>query len=144
MNKYKAGKTNTEQVMKTRRQILAEFDQLIQYLRKREYHLKRRPTDYNETHYLISLSQEFHPLAEIYAKIGPGDDGTVQIKMLGTLLQQRTIRFFEDNIPDEDLRNKLTGCLKSNLPRPSAEKSLQECLQKEADRFKFIKIKVSQ
>lgn len=144
MNKYKTSKTNTEQVMEIRRQILAEFDQLIQYLRKRGYHLKRRPTDYNDTHYLISLSQEFHSLAEIYAKIGPGDDGTVQVNMLGTLLQQRTVRFLEDNIPDRDLTKKLIVCLKSNLPRPSAEKSLQECLQKEADRSKFIKIKVSQ
>ena len=144
MKTHQASKTDSRQVMKNRQQMLAEFEELIQDLEKGEYRLKRRPTDYNETRYVVSLSQEFlHPLAEIYAGIGPGDDGIVRVNMLGTILQQRTIRFLEDNITDQDLRKELINCLKSKLPRPAAEKPLQEYLQKKTGKFRFVKIEVS-
>lgn len=128
--------------IKEREEIIAEFDKLIRDFREAGIHLKKRPNDYNEPHYLIYEAEEFHPVAELYARIGPSDDGSVHVYMMGSPLEQRIVKFIEDNVTDESVKKKVLHCIRENIPPPPEEEKIKEYLQKEATKFKKIKLQV--
>lgn len=131
-----------KKIMEEREKIIREFEQLLEDFREARIHIKKKPNDYNEPHYLIYEAEEFHPVAEMYARIGPTDEGNVQIQMMGSPLEQRIKRFVEDNVKDEEIRGKLTSCIKKNLPSPPEEEKIKEYFEKKAKKFKRIKLEV--
>jgi len=78
----------------------------------------------------------------MYARIGPGDDGTISIYMMGSPLEQRIKRFIEDNVKDEKAKGRLIECVKKNMPSPPEEEKIKEYFKKEATKFKNIKLEV--
>ena len=128
--------------IKERQNIINEFEKLVKDLSGAGIHIKKRPNDYNEPHYLIYESEELHLIAEMYARIGPTDDGTVDIYMLGSPLEQRIVRFIKDNVTDEEARKKIIRCVKENMPKLPEEKKIREYFTKEAEKFKHIKLKL--
>ena len=128
--------------IKGRVEVIGEFEQLLKDLREAKIHIKKRPSDYNEPHYLIYEEEELHPIAEMYARIAPGDDQSVQVHLMGSPLEQRVRRFLEENIKDEEARRKLTACIKTCIPAPPEEKKIKDYFEKEAKKFKRIKLEV--
>ncbi|MBE0479191.1 hypothetical protein IBX65_08795 [Candidatus Aerophobetes bacterium] len=129
-------------LLKEREQILSEFEELLKDFREVKIHLKKRPDDYNEPHYLIYEEEELYPVAEMYARIGPGDDGDIQIYMMGSPLEQRIVRFIDDNVSDKESKSKIISCVKKSIPSPPEEDKIKKYLEKEAEKFKHIKLKV--
>ncbi len=128
--------------VKEREEVIREFEQLIKDFQEVGIHLRKRPNDYNEPHYLIYEAEEFHPVAELYASIGPSDDGSVHFYMLGSPLEQRIVKFIENNVTDASLRKKLVHCIREIMPPPPEEQKIKEYLEKEAKKFKKIKLQI--
>lgn len=128
--------------LKEREQLLGEFEQLIKDLQQVGIHLKKRPDSYNEPYYLIYETEELHPIAELYAKIGPTDDGDIYIYMMGSPIEQRIVRYIEDNVTDEMLKRKIIQCVKTHMPPPAEEEKIKQYLEKEASKFRRIKLQI--
>ena len=128
--------------IKERKEIIGEFEQLLKDFQEAKIHIKKRPSDYNEPHYLIYEEEELHPIAEMYARIGPGDEGSVQVYMMGSLLEQRIVRFIEDNVKDQEIRRKLTDCIKKSIPSPPQKEKISNYFEKEVQKLKRIKLEV--
>jgi hypothetical protein len=128
--------------IREREEIIGEFEQLIKDFQEVGIHLKKRPDDYNEPHYLIFEAEEFHPVAELYARIGPNDDGSIHFYMMGSPLEQRVVKFIENNITDEKVKRKIIHCVKENMPPPPEEEKIKQYLEKEAKKFKRIRLEV--
>jgi len=133
---------DVQKKIKEREEIIKEFEELLKDLHEVKIHIAKRPSDYNEARYLIYEEEEFHPVAEMYARIGPGEDGTIDVYMLGSPLEQRIVRFIEDNVKDENIKKKIISCVKKSIPSPVEEEKIKAYIEKEADKFKLIKIKV--
>jgi len=128
--------------IKERDEIIKEFESLLKDLHDAKIHLSKRPGDHNESRYLIYEAEEFHPVAEMYARIGPGEDRSVEVYMLGSPLEQRIVRFIDDNVKDKEIKRKIITCIKKSIPSPIEEEKIKEYIEKEAAKFKLIKLKV--
>ncbi|MBC7189191.1 hypothetical protein H5U35_03100, partial [Candidatus Aerophobetes bacterium] len=107
--------------VKERKELIDEFQTLLKDFQEAKIRLRKKPGDYNEPHYLIYESEELHPVAEMFANISPGDDGSVKIYMLGSPLEQKIVRYLEENVKDEKIKKNLINCVKRNIPRPEEE-----------------------
>ena len=131
-----------EKKIKEREEIISEFNKLLEDFQEAKIHFKKRPDDYNEPRYLIYEAEELHPVAEMYARIGPGDDGSIQVRMIGSPLEQQIINFIENNVRDEKIKRKIIDCVKNSIPSPPGEEKIKQYLEKEAKKFKRIKVKI--